>query len=65
MRGIANPIFVLPVLGAIYIYSMVRAGGGWLPNGRIVAKATNPRGYWILISLSVCAVATAVGLLAV
>jgi len=64
MRGTANPIFVIPVLGVIYIYSMVRAGGFWLPNGRIVVRSTNPRIYWTLIALSVCALLAIVGLLA-
>jgi len=62
MRGVANPFLVLPFLGAIYIYMMVRAGGFWLPNGRIIAKATNPRAYWGLIALSVGALLALIGL---
>jgi hypothetical protein len=61
MRGVANPIFVLPIIAALYIYVMVRSGGVWLPNGRVIAKATNPRSYWALIGLSVAALAAGVG----
>jgi len=62
MRGIANPLLVLPVLGAIYIYVMIQLGGVWLPNGWVIAKATHPRAYWTLIALCVGVVAALVGL---
>ena len=62
MRGIANPLLVLPVLGVIYIYVMIQLGGVWLPNGWVIAKATRPRAYWSLIALCAGAVVALIGL---
>jgi hypothetical protein len=64
MRGVANPIFALPIIAAVYIYIMVRSGGVWLPNGRVIAKATSPRSYWTLIGLSVGVLVAVVGFVA-
>jgi hypothetical protein len=55
MRGIANPIFILPIIVALGIYVTMRLGGFVLPGGRAITRADSPRGYWVLIGLSVAA----------
>jgi hypothetical protein len=52
MRGVANPIFLLPVFVGCGIYVIVKLGGVMLPGGLTITKADNPRSYWTVIGLS-------------
>ncbi len=61
MRGIANPIFIIPIAGGLYLYVLLRMGGFWLPGGRVITLASHPRGYWLLMGLTLCVLAAITG----
>ncbi len=62
MHSTLDPVFMLPMAAAIFIYGAIKLGGIWLPTGQVIAKATSPRTYWTLIGLSCVALVALVGL---
>jgi hypothetical protein len=64
MRGAPDPsfiIFIIPFIGGLYLHVLLRMGRFWLPGGQVITRATHPRGYWLLMGLTLCALAAITG----
>ncbi|HEY3948341.1 hypothetical protein [Phenylobacterium sp.] len=51
MRGIADPIYLLPFTLGVYVVVALKLGAVWLPGLPPVSRAAHPRGYWALVVL--------------